>query len=210
MTLPEEPIAFLYGPFQHLQDDRRQKYLSLAHEKAEERGFQILVPNRILGASTDPRKRGLTISDAAVETLRKSHVAIFDLTAFRGVHADVSTTLLLGLAAGLKKPCFAFTSSKPHDLKQRTLELLGGTTQWSPEQRDLLRDGKLDANAEAAGLAFDGRSSAVIEDCKMPVAALLEWAVSQTPSTVLCANSQENGLALVLNEARRFLDELEG
>lgn len=79
---------------------------------AEAFGFQGLVPSDTDPApGLAPRERSRRIFRANLALMRRADFAIFNLTPFRGVSADVGTAYELGFFTGLGKPAFAYANT---------------------------------------------------------------------------------------------------
>lgn len=103
----ERRKIYLAGPEVFLADaidaGRRKK------ELCAEYGFEGLFPfdNEAPPAEAN---RDLSIYRANVDMLRQADCGIFNLTPFRGPHADVGTVFELGLLTGFGKPAFGYSN----------------------------------------------------------------------------------------------------
>jgi nucleoside 2-deoxyribosyltransferase len=104
--MSERRKIYLAGPEVFLADaidvGRRKK------ELCAEYGFEGLFPFDNEAPPAEPR-RDLSIYRANVDMLRGADGGIFNLTPFRGPHADVGTVFELGLLAGFGKPAFGYS-----------------------------------------------------------------------------------------------------
>lgn len=101
------PKIYLAGPEVFLADAKaisgRKKELCADH------GFEGLFPLDNDAPQTDA-SRDLTIYRANVAMIRQADCGIFNLTPFRGPHADVGTVFELGLLTGFGKPAFGYSN----------------------------------------------------------------------------------------------------
>jgi nucleoside 2-deoxyribosyltransferase len=116
--LPEEcvrQVVYLAGPDVFLPDaadlGERKKAICRAH------GFDAYFPlDSTPGGSGNGggeqvgQKAGLVIFDACVKMMRECHLAIANLTPFRGISMDVGTAVELGFMHALGKPVFGYTN----------------------------------------------------------------------------------------------------
>jgi nucleoside 2-deoxyribosyltransferase len=78
-------------------------------ELCAEYGFIGLFPFDNEAPPADPN-RDLSIYRANVAMVRQADCGIFNLTPFRGPHADVGTVFELGLLSGFGKPAFGYSN----------------------------------------------------------------------------------------------------
>jgi nucleoside 2-deoxyribosyltransferase len=110
--------VYLAGPDVFLKDaiavGEAKKRLCAAY------GFEGLYPLDGPLAAEDGAPLDARIYRACVAMLHRADFAIFHLTPFRGVGADVGTVFELGMAVALEKPVFGYTND-PRDLLARAL-----------------------------------------------------------------------------------------
>ncbi|MGO9672961.1 MAG: nucleoside 2-deoxyribosyltransferase [Methylocella sp.] len=111
----ERAKIYLAGPEAFLADaidvGRRKK------ELCAEYGFDGLFPFDNEAPPAEPN-RDLSIYRANVAMIQQADCGIFNLTPFRGPHADVGTVFELGLLTGFGKPAFGY-SNEDEDLLDR-------------------------------------------------------------------------------------------
>ncbi len=113
--MPERRKIYLAGPeafLAHAIDVGRRK-----KELCAEYGFEGLFPFDNEAHPAEPR-RDSSIYRANVDMVREADCGIFNLTPFRGPHADVGTVFELGLLTGFGKPAFGY-SNEPEALLDR-------------------------------------------------------------------------------------------
>jgi nucleoside 2-deoxyribosyltransferase len=105
----ERPKIYLAGPEVFLDNaieiGQRKKEICTGY------GFEGLFPfdneAPAMGANRD-----LSIYRANVAMMRRADCGIFNLTPFRGPHADVGTVFELGLLTGFGKPAFGYSNEE--------------------------------------------------------------------------------------------------
>ena len=144
---------YLAGPEVFLADAkaccRRQSELCAEH------GFEGLTPFDNEAASM-PANRDLSIYRANIAMLLRADCGIFNLTPFRGPHADVGTVFELGLLTGLGKPVFGYSNEEDSLLDRLKRDGLAAFDEASQQWRD------------ASGMAiedFGGADNLMIDAC---------------------------------------------
>jgi nucleoside 2-deoxyribosyltransferase len=129
----ERPKIYLAGPEVFLDNAeaicRRKKDLCAGY------GFEGLIPfdNEAPPAQAN---RDLSIYRANFAMLRQSDCGIFNLTPFRGPHADVGTVFELGLLTGFGKPAFGYSNEEESLLGRMKRDGLAAFDEASQQWRD--------------------------------------------------------------------------
>jgi nucleoside 2-deoxyribosyltransferase len=103
----ERPKIYLAGPEVFLADAR--EICARKREFCAALGFEGLVPFDNEAPPAGDR-RDLSIYRANVAMMRQADCGVFNLTPFRGPHADVGTAFELGLLTGFGKPAFGHSN----------------------------------------------------------------------------------------------------
>jgi len=147
------PKIYLAGPEVFLADAKA--FCRRKSELCSEHGFVGLTPFDNEAAST-PANRDLSIYRANIAMLLRADCGIFNLTPFRGPHADVGTVFELGLLTGLGKPAFGYSNEEDSLLDRLKRDGLAAFDEASRQWRD------------ASGMAiedFGGADNLMIDAC---------------------------------------------
>jgi nucleoside 2-deoxyribosyltransferase len=127
------PKIYLAGPEVFLADAKA--FCRRKNELCSEYGFEGLTPFDNEAAST-PANRDLSIYRANIAMLLRADCGIFNLTPFRGPHADVGTIFELGLLTGLGKPAFGYSNEEDSLLDRLKRDGLAAFDEASQQWRD--------------------------------------------------------------------------
>ncbi len=121
-------------------------------------GFQPASPVD-LGARTFPTKfeRGLFVSAANEDIMRRADVVIANLTPFRGVSADVGTVYELGFMRAMGKMCMGFTNTGRLYLERVKTDFYHEQAALNADDRWIGADGhRIEDHDMADNLMIDG------------------------------------------------------
>ena len=127
------PKIYLAGPDVFLVDAKA--FCRRKSELCAEYGFEGLIPFDNEAAPLQAN-RDLSIYRANIAMLLRADCGIFNLTPFRGPHADVGTVFELGLLTGLGKPAFGYSNEEESLLDRLRRDGLAAFDEGSQQWRD--------------------------------------------------------------------------
>ena len=182
---------FLASPSHLMQDAVEASYQDAVQGARDIHRVNILEPihgtAEIVG-QPDPYHQGIKHAKENEARLRRSHIVLADFTPVRGPHAEASVAYWVGLAKGLGKPVFGFTTAPAKYLDRRVKDVFGCVT------------------SAATGYQWDGRSALLIEPFEMTECAALEFAcLADTDEPIGARRDTAQGLGHALARALEWV-----